>query len=150
MFDAGDLEHLFDRVEKSVVTAVDDLLEPGVDDQFGAREARRDGDVDRSARDGTAVERRLTDGVLLGVGAQTFIEVGSAFGRPVAARTAAVEAVFDASGSTVVTGRENMVVLHDHRPDIAAAAIGTFRHYRGDFHKIFIPARTWIFSCFHH
>ena len=148
MLHSGCLEHLLDLVDEGIVATVDDLLYPRVDDELGAREARRNRNVDRATGDGVAVVGGLADGVLLGVCAETFFEMRAALRRCRAARAAAGEAVLDAARSAVVAGGENVVVLHHDRADAPAQAVASPGDDFRDLHKVLVPARTRIFGFF--
>ena len=100
----GGLEHLLDRVEERIVAPIDDFPEPGVDDQFRARQARGYSDVDCATGDGVAVVGGLADCVLLGMGAKAFLEMRAAFNLAGAARTTAGKAVGNAARRAIVAG----------------------------------------------
>ena len=144
------LEHLLHLVDEGVVATIDDLLYAGVDDELRAGEAGGNRYVDRAARDGVAVVGGLADRVLLGVGAEAFLEMGPAFRRCRAARAAAGEAVLDAARSAVVAGGEDVVVLHHDRADAPAHAVAALRDDRRDLHEVLVPAWTRIFDLFGH
>ena len=150
VFDPRLFENIFDRIKKRVIAAVHHLGDTGVDDEFSARKTRRDGDVDGGVFDGVTVKRGLADGVLLGVDAKALFKMAAAPGGVRAARTAAGEAVFDAVGSTVVAGGQNMPVADDDRPDMAARAVRACRDHLGDIHEILVPAGTRICCLFGH
>ena len=143
-------EHFVHRVEKGVVAAVDDFANPRVDDEFRARQARGNRDVDRPALNAVPVVGGLADRILLGVGAEALVEMRPALRLPRAARTPAVEAVLHPARRSVVARGKDVVILHDDRPDMATAAVRALRHDLRDFHEVFVPSRTRIFSIRRH
>ena len=150
MLHPGRLEHILHLVDEGIVAAIDDLLYAGVDDQLRASEARGNRDVDRAAGNGVAVVGGLANRVLLGVGAETLLEVRTALRRSGAAWATARKAVLDAARSAVVAGGKDVVVLHNDGTNRTAQAIAASGDDFRDLHKVLVPARTRIFSLFCH
>ena len=96
------------------------------------------------------VQRRLTDGVLLGVDAKTLFEMRAAFSCMGTTRASAGETVLDAVRGSVVAGGENMAVAHDYRAYVPPRTIRTRSDDLRDIHEVFVPSRTRIFQLLRH
>ncbi len=137
----GGGEHLLNLIYKGVVAAIDDLADACVDNELGAGEARRDGDIDGAAGDAVAVVGGLANSVLLGVGAEALFEVIAAFCGGGATWATAIEAVLDAARRAVVAGRKDVIILHDDRAHMATAAVRALSDDLCNLHKVLVP--TW-------
>lgn len=150
MLDARLLEYLLDGIQECVVASVDDLLDARVDDELRAGEARRERHVDGASGNCDSVMGRLADRVLLGVRAKTLVQPHSALDIACAARASAFKAVLHSARRSVVAGGEDVVVLHDDGPHVAARAVRALRHHMGYLHEVFVPAWTRIFRLAFH
>ena len=110
-FYAGALEE-FQAVGEAILPSVNYALDAGLYDEFGAFDAGRVGDVERSAAGVVARAGNLRYGI--GFGVQ---HIG--FGKPVLV----LANVLEAGGRAVVAVADNHLVLHDERTHLAARAI---------------------------
>ena len=97
-----------------IALPVDDFSHPGVDHHLGAEYAGLVSAVKDGSLDADAVQRRLNDGVLLGVHRPAQLVVRA--GGDVLACAADQVAVVQAGGSAVVAGGKNALVLHEECP----------------------------------
>src|SRR2546425_6512648 len=138
----GVAEQLLER-RPLVLVLVEDAPDAGVDQHLQAVNARRVRDVDVGVADGGAVLRRLRDDVDLGVDGAEAVLLGLARRRAGRVDQAAdVGAVGQAGRRPVVAGGQDVLVAHDHRPDLGAGAGGALGHLSRDGHEVLVPARA--------
>ncbi len=105
-----------------IALLVDDFDNAGIDHHLGAEDAGLVGAVKRCPFDADAVQRRLDDGVLLGVHRPAQLVAGA--GGHAIPCAAHVVAVIQARRSAVVAGAENAFVLDKERTNLIAQAGG--------------------------
>ena len=144
MLDTSSLKHLLDGVEKSIVAAVDDFFNAGIDNKLSACKTRRNRNINCRPSNRDTIIRSLADGILLSMRAETLVKMSSAFNLPGTPGTTAVEAVFNSTRSAVVPGRKNMVVFHYDGTYMTPHTVGTLGDDMGRLHEIIVPTRTRI------
>src|SRR5581483_7777566 len=118
----GVAEHLLERLPL-VLVLVEDAADARVDEHLQAVDARRVRDVDVGVADRGAVLRRLRDRIDLGVDRAEAVLLDLAGRRPRRVDEAAdVDAVRETRRRAVVAGREDVLVAHDHGPDLRSQA----------------------------
>jgi hypothetical protein len=132
-------------IELTIPLAKDYSLDSSIDYELKTREARGAGYIDVAAVDCIAILRRLTDGILLGMHAETLVEFLSCGMGMATSRASAVEAVRRAGGCAVVARRYDVVVLDDNRPYLAAGAVATGSNVSGYAEKVILPRGTRVF-----
>lgn len=95
-----------------VQASVDNPFDPCIDDHFGTREARLVRHINHTAPGADSVQRRLDDGVLLGVERSDTV--------PVYNQMSDIVTVGQACGRTVVSSCQDAFVAHDHRANVGA------------------------------
>lgn len=140
------------RVPGFVGQFIEDFLDLGRGQQFQADIAGFQSDVQGRALDSDAVPGGLGNGVGFGVGGSAivvFVHVRHLHGPAVAVGTAVghglITTVGRAGHGAVVSGGQDLFVLHQHRARGPGVAGGPRAHQLGNQHKIFIPVRPHIF-----
>ena len=128
--DAGLLQEAA-AVVVGVSPDIDDALDAGVDDHFGAGEAGLMRDVDHAAVGADAVEGGLDDGVLFGVEGADAVAVDD--------QMADVVAVGQAGRCTVVASGEDASAADDDGADMGAIAGAARGDGEGDLQKVLVP-----------
>ena len=125
--------------------AVDHLLDTGIDDHLGADEAGTEGCIKGSTLNRHPVVGGLGNGVFLGMGAEAFVQVLSGGSETETARTAPFVTIPNATGSSVVAGRDDAPVFDNNRGNLTFDAVTTECHHPGYLQKIVIPAGAALF-----
>ena len=120
----------------AIELAVDDAADAGVRDLLEAVPARARGHVDRRAVDHHAVLRGLDDRVRLGVDRGDAVTVFH--------HVAGLGAVGHAADRSVVAGRQDCPIAHDHRADELARAGRARRDDLGDVHEVLVPGHPLV------
>ena len=110
--DAGAAEEL-DAVVEAVLLVVDDALDAGLDDELGALDAGRGGDVERGTVAVVAAAGELGDGVGLGV---ENVGLGDV--------VVVLADVLEAAGGTVVAVADDHLLFDDEGADLTTPAVG--------------------------
>ena len=142
-FNAGSLHHIL-RQLIGIRISVDDTLDAGVDEYFGANHAGLVGAVQRAAVDGYAVVSGLHDCVLLGVNAAAqlvHLPGGHVELFPQAADDGAVGQAF---GRAVIAGGDYLLVFDDNRAYAAAQTGRSFADHLRYFHEILVPVGSFL------
>ncbi len=87
----------------------------------------------------------LNDRVFFRVRAKAFFEPFARNINSITARTSALTAIFHAARRSVVTGRNNAFIFHNHCRDFALNAVRTKSDDFRDSEKIAVPIRTALF-----
>lgn len=98
------------------------------------------GAVKRRALDADAVQRRLDDGVLLGVNRPAQLVMGAAL--QVLASAAHPVAVVEPGGRAVVARGEDALVLDEDCSNLISQAGGALGDYCGDLHEVLVESWT--------
>lgn len=114
-----------------VVAGVDDSLDTGVDNHFGACQTRLVGDVDHASVGADAMEGGLDDGVLLGVERAHAVVVDDQVANDIT--------VGKAGWRAVVAGGQNASAADDNCADMGAIAGAAGGHGGGDLEKVLVP-----------
>ena len=136
--DAGLLQHLQSQFVR-IAIFVDNSLNPGVDQHFGANGARGSSAVEGGASGRDSVKRGLDDGVGLCVGRSAQF-VALATGNTVLLSQAAnFKAVRKTTGSSVVPRRDDLLLLDEQRADLAPHTRRPRGNQVGELHEVGIP-----------
>src|SRR5438105_13511823 len=105
-------------------------------------------DVDVGVTDRSAVSRGLRDCVYFGMNRPEAIllDVAAWVARFID-KASDIDTMRQSRRRSVVAGRKNTPIAHDHRAYLRAQAGGTFTHSVRERHDVFIPAGTRGPSC---
>ena len=126
---------------KLIGLEVIDVLDTGIDEHFQAMNAGRMGNIDSRVLYARSILGCLRDGIHLCVNGSKAVF----FGIPVGCfglidKAADVGAVGHACRRSVVTGREDILIPNDDRPNLGTGTCGTFRDLLRYGHEVLIPA----------